>query len=801
MFTAVESLIGTLMYPMFSVIFTFIMAIESMFYGFAGIGDVAIGNTMITSANEGNLTDTGIIYYLLTSEFVRNLFLSLLLLAIVLLVLFAAIACVRNMYAEKPKTWQEIFNSTIKGLMGFIITPVLCLVGAWAGNILLKAINTATNPSGTSSLAGELFVVSAYNANIYRMGTDTGPGTAAHVATLTQQGDAYQTLINSNPTIEDYADFVDQCYASKPWTITGQAWVAVGYNVFNINYLLLAVGGVFMLYALGAITFGAVKRMFLLVFYFVLSPLAHAMAPIDDGEAGKKVRGEFYKNFLSVYGAVVGLNLFFSIMPVFQHIDIPVNWAALGGGNATATWASPFHGIFNLIIVIVGLLTVKELISFVSGLAGGGDLYNTGTTTMNSVKGKMKHVKTMGKIGGSFVGGMVKVNSARRNAEKSYLEGLADEKGNNLGISTKKDLKDALRSGTITQQQYDQYISKAGAAGDSAWFQAAGDVAKNQAKQVAQWVNKGSGLDIDTKAVTKFFKGQAKEGRELASEKSKTADYKDKMERLKKKENPFAAEVSREEVVTEPGGVYGDDEYGDGTSTSRTSVTKVRDNEASMAATIANLFDMLKNAKKQNKDENDLKEARKLIFGSDAVFSILGSIGINKAEAKKMEVDDREAALAYAQELLNNKTRINEENRRHGGVEADTAENFHKMINDHDFKNNMGFKDFAQTMDREVQSMKVNSLTTNKESKGDADNNIKINADEIAEKLGGKITEKEGELLEGIGNKISEMGSKLDTSIKDLTNEIKNNTPKKIAGENAKNVEKQNAKNKKKKDE
>ena len=91
-------------------------------------------------------------------------------LGLFLLIIFTVMAFIKNAYSSKQKNWKEIIGNSIKGLANFIFLPVCCLLGVWAGNILLNAIDGATSTGGATLMSRKLFLAAAYDANKYRRG-------------------------------------------------------------------------------------------------------------------------------------------------------------------------------------------------------------------------------------------------------------------------------------------------------------------------------------------------------------------------------------------------------------------------------------------------------------------------------------------------------------------------------------------------------------------------------------------------------------------------------------------------------
>ena len=429
--------VGTILWSLFSIIFTVIDMIQGIFQAFAGTGTVYIDGNVVGSGNTGDLYDTGIIYYFLQSDLVVNMFFSILYLAIILLIVFTVMAVLKNMYQPTPKKWQEIIASAIKGLGLFIFVPACSLLGVWLGNILLVAIDGATQNTGyATTISRRLFISSAYTANHIRLdATGVDWQTYSKVASLCDtcgiEIRAFPGGENSgeiDPDYEYYAALVDDCFATGIPSVVANWDVSPWYNLIEINYLLLAAGGIFILYVLGAITFGMVKRLFILVILFIISPAMCAMYPIDEGNAYKSWAGEFKKNLLSAYGAVAGMNLFFSVAPMIEMISIPDIGDALG--------------LLPLALTVAGLYVVKDIINLISGFAGGENAYSSGAGLMTSVNSRRKQVagitnKTTRSIAGAFGKAKSRADAAREvgnsgaGAFFSSLGGSLKETGKN----------------------------------------------------------------------------------------------------------------------------------------------------------------------------------------------------------------------------------------------------------------------------------------------------------------------------------------------------------------------------------
>ncbi len=431
MIDGILGVLGSLIYPLFSVVFSLMDLLQIIFGAFAGVNTITYDGTPITSGNTGLETDTGIVYYLLTSDVVANMFWSMVILAIVLLLIFTTMTFLRNIYSAQPKNWKVIVGNAIKGLANFIIVPVLSLLGVWLGNIVLQAVNGATATGDAITLSRQLFITSAYNANRTRI--EDGVLSSTDIEEIQVFCDQYGVTYDSSSTDREYwAEKVDEVFTSGV-SLASWSFVNAWYDLMSINYLVLAVGGIYILYVLGSISFGMVRRLLLLLVLFIISPIVCSLYPHDEGAAVKSWRGKFVQQVLSAYSAVAGMNLFFALTPLMQNIELG-NW---GIDNFMG-------GLLNLILLIAGLYVVKEVIDLINGFVGGDNAYGTGHTLMKNTSIRLGSVQgRANKMTKATAGAFAKA-AATKKAGGSFFKsmggsiaggiiGKKDEKGNRTG--------------------------------------------------------------------------------------------------------------------------------------------------------------------------------------------------------------------------------------------------------------------------------------------------------------------------------------------------------------------------------
>ena len=408
----IQLVIGQFLYSLLGSVFLWVIdVVDNIFRALAGIGDGYQLNGNPAQGNNTFNTDGGLIYDLLRTTVIKKLIIAIMILAAFLLIIFTLMAFLKNVYAQKQKTSKEIISNSIKGALYFIFVPVCTLLGVYVGNIVLKAIDGATSLGGGQQMSSKLFIACAYNANEFRRGNEVSEG---HVNSLIKAAERFGydkdiSSITAGMDRDEFADIVDDVFAQSPNPDFHITNVSPFYNTFAMNHILLIVGGVFILYVLCSLAFAMARRIFIILIWFVISPACCAMFPLDEGKMVGKYKDEMTKQVLSAYGAVAGINLFLSIMPLIDNLQI-------GKGFAGAWGAS---GFVNLFILISGLLCVKEIVSMLSSMVGGDDALAKGSSLMKQTTGAMK----------KYGGGLVKKTAG---AIGAFRADTKDKKGKEL---------------------------------------------------------------------------------------------------------------------------------------------------------------------------------------------------------------------------------------------------------------------------------------------------------------------------------------------------------------------------------
>ena len=137
------------------------------------------------------------------------------------------------------------------------------------------------------------------------------------------------------------------------------------YDLWQFDFLVAWAIVISMLTVFINIIFGLMKRFFEVIGLFLVSPPVVALMPLDDGAAFGKWKGRFISKMLGAYGAVVGMNIMFIILPYIYRIK----FFNIGIVDA----------IIQSLFIIVGLVSVKSFIALMSEIAGGDDVQKAGS--------------------------------------------------------------------------------------------------------------------------------------------------------------------------------------------------------------------------------------------------------------------------------------------------------------------------------------------------------------------------------------------------------------------------------------
>lgn len=267
---------------------------------------------------------------------------------------------------------------------------------------------------------------------------------------------------------ENYAKnkYIVPCYESlkanntfekNSWTFqkTNSQWTNENLNTTlgmgdDINYFYALIVAILVAKALASICFGLAKRIVQLVIYYVLSPIALALYPFDNGKAFGSWKSDFVGYTVGAYGAIAGVNLVIQIMPIIKKINI--------------FSSTTLSNIARLIFYIILAQSMESLVKLLSGWIGGKDLLAEGKSTAQTATAPVKKIaSTAGRVVGTAVGTAWGIGIAARKGgdAKKTLANLAK-------MSDADKLKEAQDAGYSTTEEYEEALKdqqKAGSLG------------------------------------------------------------------------------------------------------------------------------------------------------------------------------------------------------------------------------------------------------------------------------------------------------------------------------------------------
>ena len=341
-------------------------------------------------------------------------------------------------------------------------------------------------PATNSPISGQLFRAAAYQSNRFRLGTYTtdnvkdgnkdvslgllGKGPSYDSAEDKNEYLAYQVdyaFMNSlqikddkqieNSTIMDNANNAgNRIGKSNNFAVGNKVESFTKYNVFLIwvyydlwqfNFIIAFAGALSVFMIMVSIIIGLMMRLIKSAAMFLIYPPLLGLAPMDNFKAFQSWANEFIKQILSAFGAIVGINLLFLILPYVQAISFFNQWF--------------LDGIVNVVFLATGLIMVKDFISMVAGFVGGGDVFSTGEGAKGQVAGTLKKG-----IVGAATGGAGFLNATRaipafiakgayRKIQSKRLRRKMEENQNRRDIADKQAELDANKT---NRQSYENRL-------------------------------------------------------------------------------------------------------------------------------------------------------------------------------------------------------------------------------------------------------------------------------------------------------------------------------------------------------
>lgn len=186
----------------------------------------------------------------------------------------------------------------------------------------------------------------------------------------------------------------------------------------NVNYIIGIFGGAIVLVAMFMMGFKLAERVFMLIFYYIISPLILAVSPLDDGNRFAIWRDSVIAKLLASGGIIVCISLFLVCMPVIKNFSTSVF-----GNTFTAQ-------IFNLLFIIAGSFFASRGGEIIANLVGDNIGANEGRETADSLRKASAGVKLGA---GILMGGATLGTVAMLGSKASRMAGNSNTVGEQIG--------------------------------------------------------------------------------------------------------------------------------------------------------------------------------------------------------------------------------------------------------------------------------------------------------------------------------------------------------------------------------
>ncbi len=465
--TLAMNIFGEFFYVIGVLMFKIIELLQMVFKKLAGLGTVWIESS---TGGASEQVDGDILVVLLKNPTIVDTLISVTVFAVALTIIATIVQMIRVEYTtEGSKNSKEgIIGLGLKSLVMFVLIPVVCFFGIRLSNYMLKAVDAATSQSGNSSLAGAVFVASAFEANRiadpdmevkssalsnisiggilnFFLPNSLGLRTAAfdeskkavkHFETVlySNQNDAtrarfeiakkinaYMSLSVSDAKLFGVNGFGDLATVAMGGTVgfmnyNNLSAVRYFYSINDINYIILYFGCYLVLQSLFNASMGLVIRLYKVAALFVIAPATIGLQPLDGGNAFKSWKKSFISNVVAAYGVIVAFNLFFILQGVICKIELfdPNAWTVVGWSN------QKLNSFMQALFAVIGITQIKALIKEIGGFVGSTDIISDGAAAVGDATKAVSKIMQPGKGAAMQVMGMY--NSAKAGKEKQKAD-------------------------------------------------------------------------------------------------------------------------------------------------------------------------------------------------------------------------------------------------------------------------------------------------------------------------------------------------------------------------------------------
>lgn len=321
--------------------------VMEIFAAIAGIADVNYKGCRVN-----------IIEFVAADSTVGTVFWCIFILAAGLACLFAVVALIKNMIQNRRRL-SEILGKAFLGVAGSLAMLAAVILFILISNAVLRLISEIFRTENTAKISGALF-----NACAGRW----------------QNGYSVREFDIDSVTVTDILGNYEYGWIFPDvWKYDGM----VDPDAF-LYFPSLIIGGV-LIFALLSAGLSLARRVYEIVFLYLVMPVSLSTLSLDDGGRFRTWRETFVAKMLSAYGTVLSVNVFALILPIITNMHID----GIGGfGNA----------MFTIFMIAGGALAIPAGQRLFAKLAGDtGDGFSGNAIMMGAFhRGKIAGAMALG---------------------------------------------------------------------------------------------------------------------------------------------------------------------------------------------------------------------------------------------------------------------------------------------------------------------------------------------------------------------------------------------------------------------
>lgn len=333
-------------------------------------------------------TQVNLIEFIVGDSTVGTIFWCVFILAVGLTCIFAIVALVKNMIANNRNV-STIVGKFFLSLLGTMAMLVVVILGILIANAVLQLIAQIFQIGNTTKLSNALF-----NACVgeWLNGYSVAELDVSNLSVGQIFGDYNTVLFGIWPT---------------SWKCNGMV------NPNNFMYLPAMISSIALVIALVIAVVNLAKRVYEIVFMYLVMPLSMSTLSLDDGARFKNWRETFITKIVLAYGTVFSVNIFILILPLITQMSV----------NGISSFG---NSMFLIFMIVGGAMVIPAGQTLFARLFGTADDMHTGGGFLRSAfyGGRFASALTIGAAakvlhGGVHVGKKIVSHKGKKSDDKS----------------------------------------------------------------------------------------------------------------------------------------------------------------------------------------------------------------------------------------------------------------------------------------------------------------------------------------------------------------------------------------------